>query len=434
MISGLFQLTVRGSVAFLLVLLLDALLARHMQAQSRRFWWIAVALAFLCFVKLPVLPPMAAPASVTVEATLPPTSLLFASLPLEHAPSFTLPLCLVWAVGTLFSLALLLGRTLAASRTWSGLRLCTDSALLEILEDCKRDVGISAPIGLVLTDRLATPAIFGWLRPRILLPADRVRELSPAQLRHVFLHELAHFRSLDVQVGWLFALARCIHWFNPFAYWAERSWTRFREEAADEQVLRWSGHQGYAETLVALVPVDTSVEPSGALALSETFPNLKHRIQLIMNHHRKKSRPVLALFGLAALGVLVALQTARAQTDDKAAVLGATQTWLQGIDAGNYAQSWKDASSSFQKALTEQQWVQALQSVRKPLGKLVSRQVASALHQTEIPSPGGTIKGDFYITQFDTTFENLKYAVETVTFEKDNGVWKASGYFIKPKS
>jgi hypothetical protein len=36
------------------------------------------------------------------------------------------------------------------------------------------------------------------------------------------------------------------------------------------------------------------------------------------------------------------------------------------------------------------------------------------------------------IAQFKTSFENLKYAVETVTFDKIDGTWREAGYYIKP--
>jgi hypothetical protein len=120
--------------------------------------------------------------------------------------------------------------------------------------------------------------------------------------------------------------------------------------------------------------------------------------------------------------------------DPKAAAVAAMMTWLQEIDQDKYAQSWSDASATFQKAVTSDGWTSALNSVRTPLGQCTDRKLASALHQTDIPSPSGTIKGDFVVAQFDSSFDNLKYAVETVCFEKaPDGTWKASGYYIKPK-
>ena len=112
----------------------------------------------------------------------------------------------------------------------------------------------------------------------------------------------------------------------------------------------------------------------------------------------------------------------------KAATVAA-QTWLATVDDGQYAQSWDQASELFRKAITQDKWVSALENVRKPLGKLVSRAVISAQTTTNLP---GAPDGQYVVMQFNTSFTNKQSAVETVTFmlEKD-GKWKAAGYFIK---
>jgi Protein of unknown function (DUF4019) len=70
-----------------------------------------------------------------------------------------------------------------------------------------------------------------------------------------------------------------------------------------------------------------------------------------------------------------------------------------------------------------------LNGARKPLGKLVSRKLAKSQAAQSLP---GAPDGNYVVMQFDTSFQNKKSAVETVTFmqEKD-GKWKAAGYYIK---
>jgi hypothetical protein len=107
----------------------------------------------------------------------------------------------------------------------------------------------------------------------------------------------------------------------------------------------------------------------------------------------------------------------------------AAQKWLALIDKGDYAQSWKNASAFFQSAVTEEQWKTALETVRKPLGNLVSRELKAAKTTATLP---GAPAGQYVVMQFQTSFADKKSAVETVTFmlEKD-GQWKSCGYFIK---
>ena len=110
------------------------------------------------------------------------------------------------------------------------------------------------------------------------------------------------------------------------------------------------------------------------------------------------------------------------------AATAAAQTWLAVIDNGEYGQSWQNASALFRNAITEDKWKTALETVRKPLGDLLSRTLKSAQAMTQLP---GAPDGQYVVMQFNTSFANKKSAVETVTFmlEKD-GQWRAAGYFI----
>ncbi|MGB8353889.1 MAG: DUF4019 domain-containing protein, partial [Chthoniobacteraceae bacterium] len=115
--------------------------------------------------------------------------------------------------------------------------------------------------------------------------------------------------------------------------------------------------------------------------------------------------------------------------DANAEPLAAMQTWLSEIDAGNYAQSWKDSAAFFQAAITQDAWKNSLETFRKPLGALVSRKLKASQEYTKLP---GVPDGKYLVAQYDTSFAAKQTAVETVTFtlEKD-GKWRASGYFIK---
>jgi hypothetical protein len=346
----------------------------------------------------------------------------------------------VWLAGGVTYLLVVAVQTRMALRRWSRERLSTDSDLLSLLEDCKQEAGVTAPIGLVLSESVSAPAILGWLRPRILLPAHLVTSSSKTQLRAVLLHEIAHFRSLDVPINWLFTLACAVHWFNPVAHLAFRGWTRFQEEAADENAMAWMKEPSgtaYGEALLhALRQANGRTPPFGALAIGESIYNLKRRITMINRHQSKSPRfrfaSIILLIILA--GLIVRPIRADDTTDPKTAAVAAMQTWLKEIDQNQYAQSWKDASDSFQKAVTSDQWTAALNGARTPLGKCTDRKLASSMHQTEVPSPTGPQKGDFVVAQFNSSFDNLAYAVETVCFEKSSdGTWKASGYYVKPK-
>ena len=105
------------------------------------------------------------------------------------------------------------------------------------------------------------------------------------------------------------------------------------------------------------------------------------------------------------------------------------QEWLSLVDAGKFKESWKAAGTYLQRATNEDTWERNLELKRKPLGKLVSRELKSAKSGkplNKVPD------GDYVTLRFTSSFENKKEAIETVTpvLQKD-GTWKVSGYYIE---
>jgi ribosomal protein S17E len=118
-----------------------------------------------------------------------------------------------------------------------------------------------------------------------------------------------------------------------------------------------------------------------------------------------------------------------AEADKVKLALSSAETWLSLIDEGKYADSWNEAAGYFKGAVKQKQWQEMLKAVRKPLGKVISREVKSKSYHTSLP---GAPDGEYVVIQFETSFENKKSAIETVTPMKDkDGKWRVSGYFIK---
>ena len=133
---------------------------------------------------------------------------------------------------------------------------------------------------------------------------------------------------------------------------------------------------------------------------------------------------------LVVLGLMLVAVSGRAEQSDKEKVaVMAAEKWLGIVDEGKYAESWNEAAELFKNAVKQGQWEQAIQAVRTPLGKLVSRKVKSTSYQTSLP---GAPDGQYLVIVFETSFEKKKSAIETVTpmMDKD-GKWRVSGYYIK---
>ena len=140
-----------------------------------------------------------------------------------------------------------------------------------------------------------------------------------------------------------------------------------------------------------------------------------------------ETRVTTLIFVAMILGGLHTVSVADEAAEEKA--LEAAKKWLDLTDKGEYAKSWETAAEYFKGAVSEEQWKQAMSAVRKPLGEVKSRELKSKQYAATLP---GAPDGEYVIIQFDTSFENKKNAVETITpmLDKD-GQWRVSGYFIK---
>jgi hypothetical protein len=133
---------------------------------------------------------------------------------------------------------------------------------------------------------------------------------------------------------------------------------------------------------------------------------------------------VLAVVLLLAIFVPVQAQQKPEQLAQQSA-----EVWLTLVDSGKYADSWQEASQLFKAHVTKEQWQNALQATRDPLGKKLSRKLKSATYKTALP---GAPDGEYVVIQFESTFERKQSAVETVTPMLDrDGKWRVSGYYIK---
>lgn len=119
--------------------------------------------------------------------------------------------------------------------------------------------------------------------------------------------------------------------------------------------------------------------------------------------------------------VLAANDTSQAET--------AADQWLALLDSGKHGESWDQAATLFKAALSREQWVSAMQSMRTQSDVAIARSRTTSTCPRTLP---GAPAGEYVIIQFQSDFANKNGAIETVTPMKDeNGVWKISGYFIR---
>jgi hypothetical protein len=129
------------------------------------------------------------------------------------------------------------------------------------------------------------------------------------------------------------------------------------------------------------------------------------------------------LISLVALVAVVALAAPDAQE-----MQAQGESFLKQLDAHAYAETWTGASKMFQSQISQDKWVDAMKSVREPLGALVSRKFLRMNLPKAVP---GAPDGQYAVLQFQTAFSEKAEAIETVTFLQEDGKWKLAGFFIR---
>ncbi|MGD8190873.1 M56 family metallopeptidase [Brevibacillus ginsengisoli] len=179
----------------------------------------------------------------------------------------------------------------------------TDSKMIDLLAQCKKTMSIKQSIPLVPTGKISSPAVLGFIRPRIILPDSLIRTLDDHQLRIIFYHELAHVKRKDVAVNWLMNGLLILHWFNPLLWYAYHKMREDQEIACDALALTFIGMEQkefYGHTVISLLEHYSNIRPMPSLAtLSGGKKQLRRRILMIKSFQKKSYR--WSTLGLASL-------------------------------------------------------------------------------------------------------------------------------------
>ncbi len=250
---------------------------------------------------------------------------------------FVRMLPLLWLLGTAILAAYVCASNFYLWWLVTRERPLTDQRILDLLEDCKSEMGIRTLLGVVITDKVTSPALFGFVRPRLLLPARMIDALRREELRYVFLHELGHLRRHDIYVGWFTSLLQVLHWFNPFIWLAFYRMQTDRELACDALVLtriHASESKGYGRTIVNLLEhFSHHRRLPGMAGILETKSQLKRRIKMIAQFKKTShARSAWAMLLLAVLACIALTNAHVAKADIEFGEPVNLKTVIPGLD------------------------------------------------------------------------------------------------------
>lgn len=321
----------RGALMAVGVLAVQAALGRQLPARWRYSLWLAVLAALL----LPPLPSPSinvapytettvlryafpAPAAVEQNETLPPTN----AAPVPVAPSRLSGweiATLGWAAGAMIAIAFWLSAHALLLRRFQRGAQATSEEIVAQVQECAEVVGLRRLPRILQAAAIQSPAVTGFGRATLLLPADVEDRFTAAELRFVLLHELAHLRRGDVLLNWLVTALLALHWFNPVLWFAAARLRMDRESACDASVLCLCAsdeRSAYGHTLLKLHTVLAGCHRNPAfVGILERAGSLRQRIQHIATYRSGGAAwgigaALLAVGWLLCTGVELVAQTA----------------------------------------------------------------------------------------------------------------------------
>lgn len=189
-----------------------------------------------------------------------------------------------------------------------------------------------------VAEAIATPFVFGVIRPRIYLPAH----LRDEDRKYVLVHEQIHIARKDYLVKLVAYGAVCVHWFNPLVWLAFILMESDMEMSCDEAVLRKMGTDSKKEYSLSLLSLSSerTVFQGSPLAFGEG--KVKGRIRNILSYRKRTFLAVvLAVIILIAAGVGLILNPADAEEEGKIEAEAAGQTEAAKITA--FVESYAEA-------------------------------------------------------------------------------------------
>lgn len=217
----------------------------------------------------------------------------------------------VWLAGSALVLVWILGGMAYGWRLSAQARSSQHAHLTDRFRWALEQMGVRSDIPLVESERVRVPVVFGWMRPKVILPA-RAAHWPEDRLEAVLLHESAHVRRRDLAYQFLAKLMCALYWFNPLAWLVERKLFLAGERAADDQVIgRKISASDYAEHLMATSEeLGVARTPLWATAAMAEGTDFKDRILSILDPNVKRGEPTLTertILALVAGSVIISV-------------------------------------------------------------------------------------------------------------------------------
>lgn len=197
----------------------------------------------------------------------------------------------LWAIGGLLLSLLKLRQFIQFRQMIHHANPCLKKSAFLALEQVQHELNLQYPIALKQTDCIASPCIYGFRHPVILLTSTQFTE---QELYYILKHELVHFQLHHLLFKTLIHCACILHWFNPLVWLMAWQFEQDMEICCDETLLKSASRDirmNYCETLLHIVQFQK--KHNIFLSIHTGGGNMKKRFSHILNPIQQKRKPII---------------------------------------------------------------------------------------------------------------------------------------------
>jgi len=242
----------------------------------------------------------------------------------------------MWASGGASLLLAFAARWLILRRRIVMCSVPATSEFGEMVNDLRKTLGIRHRMRLRLCNRPIGPAVFGIVRPILILPQEMLTNTDLRKIQPMLAHEMIHLRRNDPLIFGLQILSQAIWWFHPSVWWMNGKINRVREVCCDAEVLasRQCEPVDYAQMLIdlarrrRLLPTAPSL---GIRPVEITAQRLSHIMSSPNASHLRTPWRYWAAMAIFALALLPGAGISPSRAADDGAQILATRPAEPGI-------------------------------------------------------------------------------------------------------
>ncbi len=275
-------------------ILLSHLLKGVWSARIRYYLWLAILVGFLT----PFKPSLGSPVyQVELDAPIKAEP----SQPWNNLWSY---LTAVWILGMVSLTVFYFIRHYQFRKYLHRASENADIAAINTAKNIAAKMGVQQ-VSVIILQGIASPMMTGLKTPLIILPD---KEYSKDELRLIIMHELSHFKRLDLIYKAFVLFCRVFHWFNPLMPLIVKHIERECELACDEVIMSGASKKErkiYCSSIICAVQAkcETSNFPKPVLAsdFARESSYLRHRLGMIVSSAQKRPLGVICVIILVAV-------------------------------------------------------------------------------------------------------------------------------------